>query len=58
MLAAMIPLWLYTLGTHFIDDETNIRIPFENILASLAGILVPVAIGKYMIILVLPQEYI
>lgn len=42
---AMIPMWLYTLGIHVIYNTNSITIPFVNIITSLLGLLLPVAIG-------------
>ncbi|XP_067944257.1 hepatic sodium/bile acid cotransporter-like isoform X2 [Watersipora subatra] len=46
----MLPLWLYTLGTTIPGDEglEEIKIPFFNILQSLAVIVVPLGIGALM----------
>ena len=44
----MIPLWLFTLGQTFLDQEANIRIPFENILGTLALIILPVGLGIFI----------
>lgn len=41
----MIPLWLFTLGQHISSRDMHLRIPFQNIIFSLAAILIPVAIG-------------
>ena len=40
----MVPLWLFTVGQKVIY-RTDIQIPFENILTSLAGLIIPVGIG-------------
>lgn len=40
----MVPLWLFTIGQKVIY-RTDIQIPFENILTSLAGLIIPVGIG-------------
>ncbi|KAL3859418.1 hypothetical protein ACJMK2_009641 [Sinanodonta woodiana] len=40
----MIPLWLLTFGEKVIYD-TAVKIPYENILISLAGLIIPVGIG-------------
>ncbi|XP_071092486.1 ileal sodium/bile acid cotransporter-like [Haliotis cracherodii] len=42
---ALIPLWLFTLGTHVLAKGTNLKIPFTNIFASLVGLVIPIAIG-------------
>ena len=44
LLVGMFPLWVFTLGK-VIMDEAEFTIPFQNILGSLVGILVPVVIG-------------
>lgn len=40
----MIPLWLFTVGVKVLY-QTEVKIPYTNILTSLAGLIVPVAIG-------------
>lgn len=40
----MVPLWLFTVGQKVIY-RTDVQIPYENILTSLAGLLIPVGIG-------------
>lgn len=40
----MIPLWLFTVGTKVLY-QTEVTIPYTNILTSLVGLIVPVAIG-------------
>ncbi|XP_045191367.2 ileal sodium/bile acid cotransporter-like [Mercenaria mercenaria] len=40
----MIPLWLFTVGTKVLY-QTEVQIPYTNILTSLVGLIVPVAIG-------------
>lgn len=40
----MIPLWLFTVGSKVLY-KTQMQIPYMNILTSLAGLLIPVAIG-------------
>lgn len=44
-IVVMIPLWLFTLGQHIAENDTHIKIPFQNIIISLISVLVPVAIG-------------
>ncbi|XP_067942453.1 ileal sodium/bile acid cotransporter-like [Watersipora subatra] len=39
-----VPLWMYTLGQHIIEDE-SITLPFSSMFASLALIIVPLIIG-------------
>lgn len=39
----MMPLWLFALGRFIVDRRA--RVPFANIFGTLAGILIPVAIG-------------
>ena len=42
----MVPLWLYTLGRYLLRHlDICLTIPFTNILATLAGIVIPVGIG-------------
>ncbi len=42
----MIPLWLFTLGQHILDEQDyEAVIPYQNILGSLVGIIIPVGIG-------------
>lgn len=41
----MVPLWLFTLGIHVIYHASSISIPYENIVTSLLGLLIPVLIG-------------
>ena len=42
----MIPLWLFTLGQHILNEQAyHVKIPYTNILGSLAGIIIPVAMG-------------
>lgn len=41
----MIPLWLFTLGQFISSRNMHMKIPFQNIIISLAAILIPVAIG-------------
>lgn len=41
----MIPFWLFTLGQLISSRNMHLRIPFQNIILSLAAILIPVAIG-------------
>ncbi|XP_067652200.1 ileal sodium/bile acid cotransporter-like [Haliotis asinina] len=41
----LIPLWLFTLGTHVLAKGTNLKIPFTNIFASLLGLVIPIGIG-------------
>lgn len=39
-------MWLYSLGIHYIYKEAeSIKIPYENIITSLLGLLIPVGIG-------------
>ena len=45
LFTGMIPLWLFTLGQHFMPKDSNINIPYQNIFISLVGILIPVGIG-------------
>ncbi|XP_063416609.1 ileal sodium/bile acid cotransporter-like [Mytilus trossulus] len=41
-----IPMWLYSLGINYIYKEAgSIKIPYQNIITSLLGLLVPVGIG-------------
>ncbi|KAL8564219.1 hypothetical protein ACOMHN_017487 [Nucella lapillus] len=42
---AMIPLWLFTLGTQFEDDKISLNVPFGRIFMTLAIIIVPLFIG-------------
>lgn len=45
----LVPLWLFTVGQKVIyRTESNVQIPFENILTSLAGLLIPVGIGMIL----------
>ncbi|XP_075528928.1 ileal sodium/bile acid cotransporter-like [Dermacentor variabilis] len=41
----MMPLWVFILGRHMSPETGALRIPFSNIIASLAGLAVPLAIG-------------
>lgn len=43
----MVPLWLFTVGQKVIY-RTDVQIPYENILTSLAGLLIPVGIGMVL----------
>ena len=42
--SGMVPLWLFTLGP-LLYSHTSIRIPYQNILYSLMGLVIPVGIG-------------
>ncbi|XP_064640939.1 sodium-dependent organic anion transporter-like [Lineus longissimus] len=44
---AMVPLWMFTLGRYILEDlgRGEVNIPYTNIIATLAGILLPVVIG-------------
>ena len=42
---ALIPIWLYSLGIHVIYSDIDIKIPFVNIITSLVGLMIPIAIG-------------
>lgn len=43
---AFIPMWLYSLGINYIYKEAeSIKIPYENIITSLLGLIIPVVIG-------------
>lgn len=44
---ALMPMWLFTLGKTFFK-ETSPRIPFENIVSGLVGMLIPLGIGLVM----------
>lgn len=44
LVVVMMPLWLKTLGTHFMDDS-RITIPFGRIVQSLFAIAIPTTIG-------------
>nr|XP_050023872.1 ileal sodium/bile acid cotransporter-like [Dermacentor andersoni] len=41
----MMPLWVFILGRHMSPETGALRIPFSNIIASLVGLAVPLAIG-------------
>ena len=41
----MVPLWFATLG-HLLYEDTTIKIPFQNILYSLAGLVTAIGIGQ------------
>ncbi len=42
----MIPLWLFTLGQHLLNEQDyDVKIPYTNIVTSLAGIILPIAVG-------------
>ncbi|KAL5021506.1 hypothetical protein ScPMuIL_000661 [Solemya velum] len=41
----MLPLWLYTLGVMVIYEDSDIHLPFQNLLTSLLILILPVAIG-------------
>lgn len=43
-ISAMMPLWLFTLGRNLFS-EISTEIPFKNIILSLVGMLIPLAIG-------------
>ncbi|XP_052816512.1 ileal sodium/bile acid cotransporter-like [Mya arenaria] len=43
----MIPLWLFTVGSHVLN-ETDVKIPYTNILTSLVGLIIPVALGMLL----------
>ncbi|CAC5393304.1 SLC10A3_5 [Mytilus coruscus] len=40
-----IPMWLYSLGINYIYRADSIKIPYQNIITSLLGLLIPVGIG-------------
>lgn len=42
---AMIPLWLFTLGTRFQDDKITLKVPFDRICITLALLIIPLFIG-------------
>ncbi|XP_076449312.1 uncharacterized protein LOC143285782 [Babylonia areolata] len=42
---AMIPLWLFTLGTLFEDDKISLTVPFGKILITLSIIIIPLFVG-------------
>lgn len=44
----MMPLWIYTLGQLFVDDEYNITIPYVNMLQIIALITVPLFVGIFI----------
>ena len=41
----MIPLWIFTLGQYISNQSHCLKIPYTNIFAALAGIIIPVGIG-------------
>uniref|UniRef100_A0A4D5RL41 Putative sodium-bile acid cotransporter n=1 Tax=Ixodes scapularis TaxID=6945 RepID=A0A4D5RL41_IXOSC len=41
----MMPLWIFLLGRHMSPETGSLQIPFANIVASLVGLVVPLAIG-------------
>ncbi|KAK7474824.1 hypothetical protein BaRGS_00033896 [Batillaria attramentaria] len=43
-LGGMIPLWLFTLGRKLYSDS-SIQVPYQNIIFSLLGLIIPVCIG-------------
>ena len=43
--SAMIPLWLFTLGTTFEDDKISLNVPFGKIVMTLCVIIIPLFIG-------------
>lgn len=42
------PLWIYTLGRRFVDEEFNVVIPYVNMLQTLAMITIPLFIGLFV----------
>ncbi|XP_045194746.2 ileal sodium/bile acid cotransporter-like [Mercenaria mercenaria] len=44
----MMPLWIYTLGRLFVDDDYNITIPYINMIQIIALITVPLFIGIFI----------
>jgi predicted Na+-dependent transporter len=45
LLPALIPAWIYGVGINVIYRHIEISIPFTNIITSLIGLIIPVAIG-------------
>lgn len=41
----MMPLWIYTLGRQFVDDDFEVFIPYINMIQTLAMLTVPLVIG-------------
>ncbi|XP_052815961.1 ileal sodium/bile acid cotransporter-like [Mya arenaria] len=44
----MMPLWIYTLGSTLVDDSSDIRIPYLNILQVIASVVIPLFIGIFI----------
>ncbi|KAH9507714.1 hypothetical protein Btru_053520 [Bulinus truncatus] len=45
---AMIPFWIFTLGSQFKDDTVDLKIPYENILETLAIAILPIFLGIFI----------
>ncbi|RUS84831.1 hypothetical protein EGW08_007372, partial [Elysia chlorotica] len=49
MALVLLPLWLFTLGSHIINEKNNkIHIPYHIIMGALVGIIVPCIAGIYI----------
>uniref|UniRef100_A0A2C9LN76 Ileal sodium/bile acid cotransporter n=1 Tax=Biomphalaria glabrata TaxID=6526 RepID=A0A2C9LN76_BIOGL len=46
--AGLIPFWIFTLGSLFKDDTVNLKIPYENILETLAIAILPIFLGIFI----------
>nr|KAI8762904.1 solute carrier family 10 member 6-like [Biomphalaria glabrata] len=44
----LIPFWIFTLGSLFKDDTVNLKIPYENILETLAIAILPIFLGIFI----------
>ncbi|KAH3776382.1 ileal sodium/bile acid cotransporter-like [Dreissena polymorpha] len=44
----MMPLWLYTLGRTFLQEDLNLTIPYLNILQVIASLVIPLLIGIFL----------
>ena len=48
LFTGLLPLWVYTLGKQFVDEEFQIFIPYVTMLQTLAMITIPLFIGVFL----------
>lgn len=41
----MMPFWMFTLGQELTQEESNLQVPYGNLVVSLISLTVPVGIG-------------
>lgn len=48
LFAGFLPLWLYTLGQEFLQENDNISVPFLNIFTTLLYLIIPLLVGLFI----------